>query len=147
MEKSNRVFLQRGQSIWLCMDSGGHGKQKFVIQSVIGEGGSSVCYDAIRVRDGLPGKLKEFYPVDTAFASSEQFYSLERCDSGQLIPKDGTIRRFHQMCEEYLSTYTVLNKVMADNPKNQVLKNYIQGGEILFGIEQQSQEGSRNGIG
>lgn len=142
MEKSNRVFLQRGQAIWLCMDSVGHGKQKFVIQSVIGEGGSSVCYDAIRVRDGLPGKLKEFYPVDTAFASREQFYSLERCDSGQLIPKDGTIRRFHQMCEEYLSTYTVLNKVMADNPKNQVLKNYIQGGEILFGIEQQSQEGS-----
>lgn len=134
MEESKRVLLERGQSIHLAIDTNGNGAQEFIVQSVIGEGGSSVCYDAIRVRDGLPGKLKEFYPIDAVAGSREWYYSLERCADGQLIPKGGTIRKFNEMCEDYLSTYATLNQVMVDNPQNQVLKNYIQNGEVLYGI-------------
>lgn len=134
MEESKRVFLEKGQSIHLAIDTNGNGAQEFIVQSVIGEGGSSVCYDAIRVRDGLPGKLKEFYPIDAVAGSREWYYSLERCADGQLIPKGGTIRKFNEMCEDYLSTYATLNQVMVDNPQNQVLKNYIQNGEVLYGI-------------
>ena len=134
MEESKRVLLERGQSIHLAIDTNGNGTQEFIVQSVIGAGGSSVCYDAIRVRDGLPGKLKEFYPIDAVTGSREWYYSLERCADGQLIPKGGTIRKFNEMCEDYLSTYATLNQVMVDNPQNQVLKNYIQNGEVLYGI-------------
>lgn len=137
MEDSKRICLTRGQSISLSIDPEGNGEQEFIIQSVIGEGGSSVCYDAIRVRDGLPGKLKEFYPVDAVSGSREWYYSLERCANGQLIPKGGTVRKFQEMCEDFLGTYAMLNKVMADNPQNQVLKNYIQNGEVLYGIAPQ----------
>ena len=134
MEESKRVYLERGQSIHLALDTEGNGSQEFIIQSVIGEGSSAVCYDAIRVRDGQPGKLKEFYPIDAVSGAREWFYSLERRADGNLIPKGGTIRKFDEMCEDYLSTYMTLNKVMADNPQNQVLKNYIQNGEFLYGI-------------
>lgn len=138
MEESKRIYLKKGQSIYLAIDPEGNGIQEFIIQSVVGEGGSSVCYDAIRVRDGLPGKLKEFYPIDAVSGSRPWYYSLERCADGQLIPKGGTIRIFDEMCEDYLGTYATLNKVMVDNPQNQVLKNYIQNGEVLYGAAEES---------
>lgn len=134
MENSKRTFLERGKKISLSVKPDGSSPEEYIIQSVIGEGGSTVCYDAIRARDGMPGKLKEFYPIDAAAGEQKWYYSLERLPNGQLIPKGGTVRRFSEMCREYLGTYTLLNKVMADNPRNQVLKNYIQNGEILYGV-------------
>ncbi len=132
MEEAKRILLKRGKTLHLALEPDGSGKQAFIIQSVIGEGSASVCYDAIRVRDGQPGKLKEFYPLEAA--AEDWYYSLARDPDGQLIPRGSTLRKFTEMCEDYLDTHRLLNKVMVENPKNQVLKNYIQNGEILYGI-------------
>ena len=48
------------------------------------------------------------------------------------------MRKFDDMCQDYLSTYKLLRKVMVDNPKNEILKGYIQHGEILYGSMTQS---------
>lgn len=131
--EDKRVPLSAGQTIMLSLEPSGAAPQKYIIQSVAGKGGSVICYNAIRVRDGATGKLKEFYPHE---AGSDQFgwyYSLGRCQDGQLIPKGGTIRRFSEMCDDYLHTYRLLNEAMAESPENQVLKNYVQNGEVLYG--------------
>ncbi len=132
MEEAKRILLKRGKTLHLALAPDGSGKQAFIIQSVIGEGGASVCYDAIRVRDGQPGKLKEFYPLEAA--AEDWYYSMERNLDGQLIPRGNNLRKFTEMCEDYLDAHRLLNKVMVENPKNQVLKNYIQNGEILYGV-------------
>lgn len=134
MEGAGRNYL--AGSIILSRNEAGDSLEEYFIKSVIGEGGSTVCYEAVRkLRDGSEetGKLKEFYPVDSAAGDQVWYYSLERLPDGQLVPRAGTIRKFRQMCEDYLGTYRLLKKVMADNPKNEVLKNYIQHGEILYG--------------
>lgn len=123
-------------SIMLSRNEDGSLPEKYIIKSVIGEGGSTVCYEAVRLlNDGSEetGKLKEFYPVDAVAGNRAWYYSLERLPNGQLIPGIGTVRKFHEMCRDYLDTYKLLRKVMVDNPKNEVLKNYIQHGEILYG--------------
>lgn len=133
MSEDKRVPLNAGQSIMLSLDPDGNAPQKYIIQSIAGKGGSVVCYNAIRARDGATGKLKEFYPYEASFDHAEWYYSLERCQDGQLIPKGGTIRKFSEMCDDYLHTYTLLNEAMAESPENQVLKNYVQNGEVLYG--------------
>lgn len=138
-------------SIWLSRNEDGSAPEEYCVKSVIGEGGSTVCYEAAHIlKDGSEetGKLKEFYPVDSVSGKQAWYYSLERLPSGQLVPCAGTIRKFDDMCREYLSTYKLLRKVMADNPKNEVLKNYIQQGEILYGcMEKEMETGLRSGIG
>lgn len=132
MGEDKRIPLNAGQSIVLSLEPDGSVPQTYVIQSIAGQGGSAICYDAIRARDGATGKLKEFYPYE-AGSDGEWYYSLARCEDGQLIPKGGTIRKFSEMCDDYLNTYMLLNEAMAERPENQVLKNYVQNGEILYG--------------
>lgn len=113
-------------SIMLSRSEDGSSPEEYFIKSVIGEGGSTVCYEATRkLKDGVveSGKLKEFYPID----------SLKRLENGQLVSGAGSIRKFDEMCNEYIDTYKLLQKVMVDNPKNEILKSYIQYGEILYG--------------
>jgi len=129
-----RNYLNKGQTILLSLEPDGSMPQRYQIQSVVGEGGSTICYEAIRLRDGQIGKLKEFYPIDAAVGGKVWYYSLKRLENGQLVPGGGTVRKFRDMCEEYLNTYRLLVRVMSENPNNQILKNYIQNGEILYGI-------------
>ena len=66
MEESGRKYLTG--SILLSRNEDGSAPEEYHIKSVIGEGGSTVCYEAARTRkDGIveTGKLKEFYPVDS----------------------------------------------------------------------------------
>lgn len=138
MEESRRKYLTG--SIMLSRNEDGSSQEEYFIRSVIGEGGSTVCYDATRtLKDGIveTGKLKEFYPVDSVVGNQAWYYSLERLPNGQLVPGAGTIRKFDEMCKDYLSTYKLLRKVMTDNPKNEILKGYIQHGEILYGCKNQ----------
>ena len=134
MQNTQRVYLERGQMIALSTRSDGSTPEQYRIQSVIGEGGSTVCYEAVRMRDGQIGKLKEFYPIDAVNGNQRWYFSLERLANGQLIPCGGTVRKFGEMCEDYLKTYSLLNKIIAENPNNQVLKNFIQIGEPLYGL-------------
>lgn len=140
MEQSRRNYLTG--NIMLSRNKDGSSPEKYFIKSVIGKGGSTVCYEATRtLKDGVveTGKLKEFYPVDSVIGNKAWYYSLERLPNGQLVPGAGTIRKFDEMCEEYISTYKLLRKVMVDNPKNEILKSYIQYGEILYGCIGQEQ--------
>lgn len=144
MEESGRKYLTG--SILLSRNEDGSAPEEYHIKSVIGEGGSTVCYEAARTRkDGIveTGKLKEFYPVDSVVGNQAWYYSLERLANGQLVPGAGTVRKFGEMCQDYLSTYRLLRKVMADNPKNEILKGYIQHGEVLYGC--MAGEGAQNG--
>lgn len=139
MEESGRKYLTG--SIMLSRNEDGSSPEEYFIKSVIGEGGSTVCYEATRtLKDGIveTGKLKEFYPVDSVVGNQAWYYSLERLSNGQLVPGAGTVRKFDEMCQDYLSTYKLLRKVMVDNPKNEILKGYIQHGEILYGSMTQS---------
>lgn len=138
MEESGRKYL--AGSILLSRNEDGSSPEEYFIKSVIGEGGSTVCYEASRtLKDGVAetGKLKEFYPVDSVVGNQAWYYSLERLPNGQLVPGTGTVRKFGEMCQDYLGTYRLLRKVMADNPKNEILKGYIQHGEILYGCMDQ----------
>lgn len=134
MKTTERTYLKG--SVWLYRDENGSFAEEYRIRSVIGEGGSSVCYEAARrLSDGgeETGKLKEFYPVDEAAGDGVWCESLKRLPDGQLIPEPGMDARFGRMCRDYLDTYRLLRNVMADHPENEVLKNYIQQGEILYG--------------
>lgn len=138
MEEPGRKYLTG--SIMLSRNEDGSSPEEYFIKSVIGEGGSTVCYEATRtLKDGIveTGKLKEFYPVDSVVGNQAWYYSLERLPNGQLVPGAGTVRKFGEMCKDYLSTYKLLRKVMVDNPKNEILKGYIQHGEILYGCMNQ----------
>lgn len=138
MGESGRKYLTG--SIMLSRNEDGSSPEEYYVKSVIGEGGSTVCYEATRtLKDGIveTGKLKEFYPVDSVVGNQAWYYSLVRLPNGQLVPGVGTVRKFHEMCQDYLSTYKLLRKVMVDNPKNEILKGYIQHGEILYGCTNQ----------
>ena len=138
MQETGRDYLTG--SIMLSRNEDGSMPEEYSITDIIGEGSSTVCYEATRIlKDGTKetGKLKEFYPIDSVFGNEKWYYSLERLSNGQLVPGAGTVRKFGEMCEDYLSTYRLLKKVMADNPKNEILKGYIQYGEILYGCMNQ----------
>lgn len=139
----NRRELQRGQRIALSVSEDGHAPEEYVIQSVAGRGGSTICYEAVRTRDGAVGKLKEFYPASGA----GRYFSMLRLENGQLVPGGGTVREFRRLCGEYLENYRMLNQVIGSNPKNRLLKNYIPSGDILYGSvdglsEQEGREGT-----
>lgn len=125
MEKNERICLNRGQTISLSTRKDGKMPENYSIRSIIGEGGSSVCYEAVRERDGQSGKLKEFYPVNGC--------TLERMGNGQLTANEESVCGFGDLCQEYIDTYYLLKKITADNQDNQVLKNYFQGGDVLYG--------------
>ena len=155
MEGSRRNYLNG--SIMLSRNADGSSPEEYFIKSVIGEGGSTVCYEAIRIlKDGIieTGKLKEFYPIDSIIGNKGWYYSLERLPNGQLVFGEGEVRKFEKMCQDYLNTYKLLRKVMVENPKNEILKGYIQLGEILYGsikttsssLKQKSNEQTRYAV-
>jgi len=90
MEKSERSYL-RG-SVLLSGNKDGSSPEEFVIRSVIGEGGSAVCYEAERIRQNgtvETGKLKEFYPAET-----DGCFPLERKSDGRLVPRAASAQAF-----------------------------------------------------
>ena len=133
MDNTGRIYLRDEQKIQLCDNPDGLNPSEYRIVRVIGTGASTVCYEAVRLRDGKTGKLKEFYPSDTG---AGMYYSLKRLENGQLVSGKGMERTFPSLCEDYLHAYRELNKLIAANEKNEVLKNFIQNSEILYGCPQ-----------
>jgi|GEM_PF-779137 len=140
MEGSERIYLKKGQRIELAQYQDGRNREVYRILSVVGEGGSAVCYEAVRELDGQTGKLKEFYPVDAVNGAQKWYYSLDRLSNGQLVPNGGTVRKFDELCREYLKTYQLLIGIIADDPQNEILKNFIQIGDIRYGCIESSIE-------
>ncbi len=135
MNDSRRIYLKEGQSIYLSVKQDGSMPDRYEIQEVIGEGGSTICYRAIRNRDGhiQSGKLKEFYPVNAVQGGRIWYYALERLENGQLVPCSGTTPKFAEMCDAYLKNYHMLKEYETASAYNQILSNYIQDGEPLYG--------------
>lgn len=144
MDHFKRTLLENGQTIRLSYRKDGAAPDVYRVQSVIGQGGSTVCYEARRERDGHveTGKLKEFYPTDAVQGEMPCFYALERLPDGRLTAGVGTVRRFDEMCAEYVRTYHELEALMAEDAASQVLKNYIQHGEVLYGEGVTDSDGS-----
>ncbi len=123
-------------SIYLSRSEDKSSSEVYYIKAIVGEGGSAVCYEAERkLENGIveTGKLKEFYPMDSVTKNQSWYYSLKRLSNNQLVAQEGKTEKFREECEDYIHTYKLLKKVMADNPENEVLKNYIQHGEVLYG--------------
>lgn len=130
MGEDHRAYLTG--SILLSRSPDGRSPDRYTVHSVVGAGSSSICYEATRIcPDGRieTGKLKEFYPCET----EGEYYALERLPDGQLIPGCGTVRTFEEQCRNYRRAYDHLLEAMKEDPRNEVLKSYIQQGEFLYG--------------
>lgn len=136
-EQESRDYLTG--TIRLSRHEDGNSPETYKIGQVIGEGGTVVCYEATRtLSDGVveSGRLKEFYPIDTVSGENIRYISMRRLSDGQLVPGPGSMRKFARMKKDFVDSYKLLYKVMAESPGNEILKSYIQHGEILYGISQ-----------
>lgn len=132
-EQDQRVPLLQGQKIELSQSIGG-ARQTYEILGEAGRGGSAICYNAVRTLPGgvqESGKLKEFYPLENLHKAP--YYNLARAADGQLVPGLGTCPDWPQFCQEYLAVQNSLKALLAREPDHEVLKNYLQGSEILYG--------------
>lgn len=129
-EASKRELLSEDTVLMLSEHMDGSDPKQYRIRSVIAEGGSAVCYEAVREDDGKPGKsgkLKEFYPM-------MERGSLHRMkDDWHLVAGAGTIRHFRLMCDAYVEPHRRLGELMLkDKPEYEILRNYIQDSTILY---------------
>ncbi len=140
MPTDNRQFLLHGDTIVLNKINMRTGKTvsgesvEFTVLSKIGEGGSSVCYEACCDSDGTHGRLKEFYPVD--MPEKGVVFSIERGRRNQLttlIYADSTTKAYQTAREDFKNAYCSLAK--AQNLEfGAVLNNYIPPFELYEGI-------------
>lgn len=139
MEIEERQFLMPGDNITLKRVNIKTGKtlikdsNDFSIISVIGEGGSSICYEACCESDGSHGRLKEFYPKE--FSEEKQFFALERNGENQLIIPNvlsSAQENFFMAKEEFKEAYCTLAKAK-NKSYGEVLNNYIPTFELYEG--------------
>lgn len=132
MAGERKTYLKEGQVLRLSDKPDGTELTAYRIQSYIGEGGSAVCYAAVRESDQKTGKLKEFYPW-TADHAEDRNFSMERHPNGSLSAGGALVKRFDEMRGDYVSAFALLNETIAQDDENEILKNYIQDCEILYG--------------
>ncbi len=104
-------------------------KTEFSVISVIGEGGSSVCYDAFCEGDGSHGRLKEFYPSDLGDGV------LTRNSDNQLVISEnmpGAKLRFEAGAKSFMDAYCTLAGAK-NKSYGEVLNNYVVPFEIYTG--------------
>lgn len=125
---NERKLLPKESTIYLLADNyieTDRRIDKFVIESMEGDGSSAVCYSARLVMpDGQrkKGKLKEFYPAANGDAAW-LLCDLERKTDGdekkdnQLLLLDGlTNDNFKKLRENYLAAYKTIQKAKNANP-------------------------------
>ncbi len=124
----NRKYLRK--PILLCGESDGAiFKRTFVIVKKLGEGASSICYEAYYENSGR-GVLKEFYPQDA--------YAVERTKEGQLIHSpefQDAHERFLKAEKEYIEPYEML-MAAKQNSDNQDLSTFIPAFEFYHGCDE-----------
>lgn len=140
MQTDNRQFLLHGDTISLNKINMKTGQAahsdpvEFTVLSKIGEGGSSVCYEACCENDGTNGRLKEFYPVD--LPEQNLFFSIERGQFNQLttfIRSESSFKTFEALREEFKEAYCTLAKAK-NRDFGAVLNNYIPPFELYEGV-------------
>ena len=118
---NTRKILMPGDSISLkLLNTEGESIQQeemeFTILAIVGEGGSSICYEACCETTGFHGRLKEFYPID--FCDQKQFFALERDEDNQLvIPSvlDDARKNFENAMLEFKMAYCTLAKAKKES--------------------------------
>lgn len=115
-----KCYLSRGDTLKMSR-SQGRNPDEWVIEDIIGEGSSCVCYSASC--NGSFGRLKEFYPINLPFIRNE---------GKQLVP--GLKERYEQLRSEFLNTFEILNSARnRREPEGQALNNYLPVNELLYG--------------
>ena len=147
MSQSKRMILNKDARLLLSRTPDGSQKAEWIITGLTGnspdsQGGSSICYDA---KQGTKrGRLKEFYPGDVSINGRDWMYHFERTRDNQLRPIGPAMsRRFEAMCAEFAGAYYMLEQAKADDPRKQVLNNYMPAYEILYGF---CEDGTRGTI-
>lgn len=131
-EITDRNVIARNKRITLFRKDHTDQDVTFTIRSLVGEGGSSVCYSA--ESGGRRGRLKEFYPMDTSLGGQDHYFFLQRTAQNQLVPVgDGMAQRFGAMCRDFLYAYEILEQAKKDNRNREVLNNYIPAYELFIG--------------
>ena len=120
--------------IYLRREGTSEGGEYFKINSVIGAGGSCVCYDATAIGEGKTGRLKEFYPTECAKYKSA--YTLERNEKNQLVASKETASAFNAEREEYVSSYHILREVMEKNKNNSDFTGFIPDFSIYYAADE-----------
>ena len=117
---NKRTYLKKGDKLRLMR--GQHSWDEWKILGIVGEGGSSVCYQASC--GAKVGRLKEFYPAaNSAGAGKQRSVILKRDPDGQLQPfSDSMQERFLEMRRDFVSAYEKLEKIQA--------KTFVIGGEL-----------------
>ena len=134
MEMTERTCLHPDQSIVLSTAPGGKPEKRFSVMKITGEGSRAVCYAVKRERDGRKGRLKEFYPLEDG--TEWPLEGLCRQQDGQLAFEGREGEEFLALCRDYISVYPLLNEIYDRNPRNEILKNYLESYEILYGCPQ-----------
>lgn len=144
MDMNKRTYLKKGDMIRLKRErhSGLHSEDVWKILGIVGEGGSSICYQASCGKK--TGRLKEFYPIAKAAGMGpHRTVILKRRQDCQLLPfSDSMADSFREMRKEFISAYDKLEDAKRANGQNEVLNNFIPPYEILYGCDETSAAGS-----
>ena len=130
----NTFGITRGKIIYLrregSLDNGG---DFFKINSVAGEGGSCVCYEATLIGEGKTGRLKEFYPLECSKMGMP--FSLERDAQNHIVASEKTKEAFISARTEFVESYHNLRKVIEKNKNNSDFTNFISDFTIYYGCD------------
>lgn len=113
-----RNALKRNTIIQLYSDTYTTEGSKYLINSVVGRGGSSICYDVERISDHKRGKLKELYPIS--------YGELKRDLGNHLIYNDCHDIVKHRL--NFISAYNTLKQ----NNKTGAINNFIPDWDVLY---------------
>lgn len=100
---------QGGRSVpmlYLRREGAGERCDLFVVHKVLGDGGSTVCYEALLTDEKKLGRLKEFYPVGASCP-----FSLARTAENHVVSTDKHLAFAHAR-EEFLAPWRLLRDLM-----------------------------------
>ena len=137
--KKSREILKQGTKLRLRPLDSEDTFDVYEILSVVGEGGSAVCYEA--GNGSLRGRLKEFYPKNAWEESLSGLQLTRNPDSGQLTVQPEQKEIFHQQCEEFVQPYTQMQRIRYQETSVpglqthalRILNNYMPVSQVLCG--------------
>ena len=123
--------ITRGKVIFLRRE-GTHSKggDFFKINKILGEGGSSICYEATLVGEGKTGRLKEFYP-----ARRGGDISLLRSGENHVVASPETKDAFISVRDEFVKPYYALRSVIEKNKGNSGFTSFIPDFSIYYAAD------------
>lgn len=135
MKKSSRILLPKKEKLAILYlqseESNSPSRDRFVIDLNCKEGGSCVCYDAVR-NGSKKGKLKEFYPVDGTKEYGK--FHLERSADNHIVSTPDTWEEFRKQRDSFIEPYILIRQKMLESPKESV-RNSIPPFTIYYACD------------